>query len=415
MAYQAVKGTRDFYPEQTEVRKKVFDTLRKQAQLYGFGEVESPAMESIELLTAKSGEEIKEQIFVMEKRSTEQLGLRFDITVPLARMFIARQKELPKPVKWFYLTRMWRYEAPQRGRLREFYQFGVELFGASDVSADAEIISLAIDSLAALGLTEKDVVIKLNSRELIEGFLENIGVTAIEEALRLIDKRAKLKTEEFSQAAAFLTLEQRQALEAFFAADLTTAVSLAGARGESLQALFSELEQRGKGAWITFAPDIARGLAYYTGTVFECFDRGEKNRAILGGGRYDAMVEQFGGQPCPATGFAMGDVVLELFLKEKGLWDYKEQGIDFYVASVHETYAPKVIEIVQSLRRQYKVDYDLMGRKLGKQLAYANTIKVQQVVIVGDETKEGKVVLKDLTSGTEKIVAIDSLCEKKKS
>lgn len=409
MTYQAVKGTRDFYPEQTGVRKRVFELLKKQACAYGFGEVESPALENMALLTAKSGDEIKEQIFVLEKRSTEQLGLRFDLTVPLARMFITKQKELPKPVKWFYLTRMWRYEAPQRGRLREFYQFGVELFGSADAKADAEIISLAIDSLAALGLTDKDVVIKLNSRELIEAFLKKIKVTAIEEALRLIDKRAKMKPEEFVQAATFLTQEQQQALEEFFTADLAKAVSLAGVSSTPLQEVFEILEQRGKGTWVAFAPDIARGLGYYTGTVFECFDRGEKNRAILGGGRYDSMIEQFGGQPCPATGFAMGDVVLELFLKEKGLWKEDAYGVDYYVAAVHDAYAPKAAEIAQILRKRYTTDYDLMGRKLGKQLAYANAINARQVIIVGDETKDGNVVVKNLVSGTEETVALASL------
>jgi histidyl-tRNA synthetase len=169
------------------------------------------------------------------------------------------------------------------------------------------------------------------------------------------------------------------------------------------------LEKTGKEKYIEFSPGIARGLAYYTGTVFECYDRDEKFRAILGGGRYDQMIEQFGGQPCPATGFGMGDVVLELFLREKGLWDCETEGVDYYVAPVNEEYAGKAVEIADRLRKKYSAEVDIMGRKLAKQLNYANNIKAKKVVIVGDETNSGRVNIKDMNSGKEETVEIDKI------
>ena len=196
--YQNVKGTVDFYPEEKGVKEAVFTKLRTAAQNFNFKEIETPAFETLELLTAKSGEEVKTQIFTLEKRSTEQLGLRFDLTVPTARLYIQKQKELPKPVKWFYIDRMWRYEAPQKGRLREFYQYGVEVFGSDKPEADAEVIALAIESLESLGLTSKDIFVKVNNRKLLEGMLlQLIPKEALDDVIRLIDKSAKIKEKEF--------------------------------------------------------------------------------------------------------------------------------------------------------------------------------------------------------------------------
>jgi len=172
--YQNVKGTVDFYPEDKYIKEAVFTKLRDTAVRFNFNEIETPSFETLELLTAKSGEEIKTQIFTLEKRSTEQLGLRFDLTIPTTRLFIQKQKELPKPVKWFYIDRMWRYEKPQKGRLREFYQYGVEMYGSDKPEADAEVIALAIESLKNLGLTQKDIIVKINNRKLLEGLLLEI-------------------------------------------------------------------------------------------------------------------------------------------------------------------------------------------------------------------------------------------------
>jgi histidyl-tRNA synthetase len=417
MVYQSVKGTRDFYPEEMQPRNRLFDLLRQNAVRYGFKEIESPAFENLSLLTAKSGEEIKTQIFVMEKRSTEEIGLRFDMTVPAARMFITKQRELPKPVKWFYIDKQWRYEAPQKGRLREFYQFGVELFGSDKIQADAEVISLAIDNLVLLGLTDKDFVLKINNRELLQGFLESIGIKEIDKTLRVLDKKNKITLKEFKDELSYLEYEQVDLLLEFLSltsiesiTELEVELNEKAKKGMStLVQLFNLLDSLGKKKFIQFSPETARGLAYYTGTVFEANDREGKFRALLGGGRYDNMIEQFGGEACPATGFAMGDVVLELFLREKKLWDDSLNGVDYFVAPVNNDYISKALEIASKLRKKFSVDVDLMERKLGKQFSYADSLKAKKVVIVGDETKAGKVKIKDMVSGKEDEVKIDSL------
>src|SRR3989338_7334977 len=198
MAVQKPKGTVDFYPEELAVRSKLFDLLRQQALRYNFKEIESPAFENLSFLTKKEGEEIVGQIFSLEKRGDEQFGLRFDLTVPAARMFIEKQKSLPKPVKWFYLSRMWRYEQPQAGRLREFYQMSCEIFGSSKPEADAELLNLIIDCLASLGLTKNDFFIKINNRKLLEGLLLDIvDKNQTPGVIRIIDKRAKISQAEF--------------------------------------------------------------------------------------------------------------------------------------------------------------------------------------------------------------------------
>lgn len=422
ISYKAVKGTRDFMPDYMAIRKKLFDNFNSVTKAYGFSEVETPAMEELKLLTAKSGDEIKSQIFVMEKRSTEEIGLRFDMTVPLARLFVEKQKEIAKPVKWSYGSRMWRYEAPQKGRLREFYQMGVELFGSDKIQSDAEVISVGIDTLVKLGLTEKDFVIKINNRELIEGIFKTIGIEDqenLENAMRAIDKKSKISPEAFDEELGFLEDNQKDKVKEFLEIksfeDLKKQFSemneMAQKGLDDLENLFRLLKATGKDKYVKFCPEVARGLAYYTGTVFECFDKEGKFRAILGGGRYDKMVEIFGGQSTPATGFAMGDVVIELFLKEKGLWKEEKSKVDYYIAPVNNNYLELAFKVADELRKfGKKVEIDLLDRKLGKQFAYAENI-TDKILVVGDEAKEGKVVLKDLTkeNRNDEIVEINSL------
>ena len=198
MSFQKPKGTQDFYPDEMAQRNAVFDVLRRVARRYGFREISSPAFEGLELLTKKEGEEIKQQIFVLEKKGEEEYGLRFDLTVPFTRMFMEKDKELAKPVKWFAIDRVWRYERQQKGRLREFYQFDAEIFGSDRIASDAEVILLAIDSLKAFGLTEKDFFVKLNSRALLQSLIvPYLGKASVEEAIFAIDKKGKLSPEAF--------------------------------------------------------------------------------------------------------------------------------------------------------------------------------------------------------------------------
>ncbi|MBN2421344.1 histidine--tRNA ligase [Candidatus Woesearchaeota archaeon] len=408
--YQKVKGTIDFYPEEKAMRDLLFSSLRNTAKKFNFKEIETPAFETLELLTAKSGEEIKAQIFTLEKRSTEQLGLRFDFTVPAARMFVQKQKELPKPVKWFVIDKAWRYEAPQKGRLREFYQFSCELLGSDKPEADAEVIRMAIELYKSMGLTEKDFYVRLNNRKLLVSLLSNIPQEKINSVLRVVDKVEKLSEKEFSDELKQLSLNEKQIK------NIQNITLLKGKPSEIIQKISLESEATktavdemtkiidgldGYEDFITLDLSLVRGQDYYTGTVFEFFDREEKYRAIGGGGRYDNLIELFKGEPCPATGFGIGLVPTMLLLEEKGLMPKLELRPDYYVA-----YFPNVkkeaLELVKKLRKNNIVETDLMQRKFGKQMEYANSIKAKKLIVIGEnEVKERNIKIKDMNTGIE--------------
>ncbi len=408
MKFQNVKGTKDFYPEDRAAFNWMRNIFQQMAVKYGFLEVESHAFESLSLLCEKEGEETKQQIFTLEKRSNEQLGLRFDLTVPMTRMFIAKQKELPKPVKWFNIARMWRYEAPQKGRLREFYQFGVEIFGSDKPEADAQVISLAIDSLQALGLSSRDFYVKINNRNLLQGLIEGLGIGNISEVITIIDKMAKISEGEFVAELEKLGLTQAQIKkldEILKTSDLKKLKNLneLAEQGKwELQGVLDALSD--KEAFIRVDLTVARGLAYYTGTVFEAYDREGKYRALFGGGRYDRMIQSFGGDPCAATGFGIGFATLGLFLDEKMLVPQPDTCIDYYVAPIKDD--PRVLKLAQEiagkLRKDYRVDVDIMRRSMPKQFEYATKIKAKNIIILGDnELKSGVITIKNLETGNE--------------
>ncbi len=417
--YQKVKGTVDFYPEDKAIKETIFSKLRQTAKNFNFKEIETPAFETLELLTAKSGEEIKTQIFLLEKRSTEQLGLRFDLTIPAARLFIQKQKELPKPVKWFYIDKMWRYEAPQKGRLREFFQYGVEIFGSDKPEADAEIIALAIESLKSLGLTAKDIFVKMNNRKLLEALLlESITKDKIEDVTRLIDKSSKITQDELVAELKKLRLNDKQIT------DIQKLIKLKGKPSEVLNKIPLDTDSVKKAVeevkqiidnlsayedFLVLDLSIARGLAYYSGTVFEIFDRNESLRAIAGGGRYDNLIELFKGEPTPATGFGMGNVTLTLLLEEKGLLPKSELEPDYYVAYFPDV-KKEALQLIQKLRENNVVETDIMQRKFGKQMEYANAIKAKRLIVIGEnEVKSKQLKIKDMKSGKEEVKRWDEL------
>ncbi len=419
MQYQKPKGTRDFYPGEKRARHVLFDSFRSIAAKYGYGEIESPAFEYLELLTAKSGEEIKKEIFVMEQRSSEQLGLKFDLTIPAARLFIQKQKELPKPVKWFYVDKMWRYERPQAGRLREFYQMGVELFGSDKAEADAEVISLAIDFLLNLGLKKEQFIVKINNRKLLEGLLKRLKISNISETIRVIDKKNKISEADFTAELKKLKLTSQQIQNIkqmlktnnpndlkklkFFAQEAELGL-------KELNAVIYALKLFRKERYIQFDLSAARGLDYYTGCVFECFDSKQAMRSIFAGGRYDNLIENFGGEKTPATGFAIGDATLQLLLEENGLWEIKPQPIDYYIIVISENAKEQAFELCQRLRLKYAADIDLTGRSIKNQLDYANKLGAQKVIFLGDsEIKSQKATIKDMRTGKEEKIPFTKL------
>jgi histidyl-tRNA synthetase len=419
MTYQKPKGTRDFYPEEKTARHELFDSFRRIATNYGYGEVETPAFETISLLNAKAGTDIKEEIFTLTKRGSEQLGLRFDLTVPAARLFIQKQKEMPKPVKWFYIDKMWRYERPQAGRLREFYQLGIEVFGSDSSLSDAEVLSLCIDYLRSLGLKTTQFIIKVNNRKLLEGLLQGLKIKNSDDVIRIIDKRKKVKEADFTAMLtdAKVTASQIKDIKKMLAMNDTKNIgklkylTTEAAEGlVELESLIESLKLFRKDRYVKIDLSTARGLAYYTGNVFECFDAKEAFRSIFAGGRYNNLIENFGGQPTPATGVAMGDATLQILLEENGLWPDKKQQLDYAIVVIGDNAKDQAFELCQLLRAQYSVDIDLSNRSPKQQTAYANNRNAKKVIFLGDdEIKTGKATVKDMQSGKESKILFEKL------
>ena len=421
MKFQKVKGMEDLYPEDYAIWLAIAEKLRVVARRFGFQEVDMPAVETMKTLAAKSGEEIKEQIFVFEKKGGEELGLRFDLTVPITRMFVAKQFDLPKPVKWFAVQKMWRYEAPQKGRLREFSQLSAELFGSNKPEADAECINLMIALFEALGLTSKDFFIKINNRKLLEGLLlDFLPKSKLEAVERVIDKWTKISEEEFDTELNKLKIDATKRAQIKHVVEFNgdpekvlselpkhfTLKGMAAEGAKELQALVKFVPKN----YLKLDLSVARGLAYYTGNVYECFDKEEKFRALAGGGRYNDLVGLFGGSPAPATGFAIGFATLQLLLKEKKLLPKPDISPDYYIAPVNEDMIPKAVEIASKLRKKAVVDIDLQRRKLSKQFEFADSIGAKKVVIVGPkDIKEDKVTVRDMKTGKESKIKINAL------
>lgn len=407
--FQKVKGTIDFYPEEYSVQNAIFSSLKNTARKFNFQEIDTPMLETFELLSAKSGPEIREQIFTIERKGGEDLALRFEFTASYARMFIERQKELPKPVKWFSINRVWRYERPQAGRLREFFQFNTELYGSDKPEADAEVINCAVESLRNLGLKNQDYQVKINNRKLLNGILSDLDKNSVDEVSRIIDKASKLNESELSEMLKKATKKADEVLaltkikgnfsECLPELENYAKNELAKEGLDELKKVFEFIDND----VCIFDMSIVRGLAYYTGTVFEIFDKEMKYRAIAGGGRYDKMIESFGGEPTPATGFGMGYATLSLLLKEKGLEPKPDLSPDYYVIYFNDV-KKEALELIQKLRKNNVVETDLMQRKFGKQMEYANSIKAKKLIVIGEnEVKERNIKIKDMNSGKEEI------------
>jgi len=398
------------YPEYMRARRIVFDRICEVARNFGFHEVDTPSVEYLDLFRIKSGEEIVRQTFSFTDKGGREITLIPELTPSVARMIAAR-KDLVKPAKWFSFPKMWRYEEPQSGRLREFYQFNADIFGVSEIYADAEIIALAMEILDSLGLKNK-YLMKLSDRILMEDMLRSMGIEKIEEAFRIIDKKDKLPEDAFYDEMLKITSEENvDSLSEILKmkGDIDTVLSKLEHfdRSDTLSSLKDLLQAYGKR--VTFDLSIVRGLAYYTGIVFEVHDYKGEFRAVLGGGRYDKVVELFGAQPTPAVGFGMGDAVLELLMRREGVWPEEKIDVDYFIAII-PGFRQKAIEVAMLLRKKgYRVDLELRNRGIGKQMKYANKINAKYTVIVGEETREGKVVVKDMESGEQEVIPLEKL------
>ncbi len=411
--FQKLKGFRDIYPEAMRARRIVFDRINNVAKSFGFHEIDSPSVERLELFRVKSGDEIVNQTFSFVDKGGREITLIPELTPTVARMLAAR-KDLVKPVKWFSFPKMWRYEEPQSGRLREFYQFNADIFGVAGIEADAEILALAMEILDSMGLEGK-YTMRVSDRLLMEEILNDMDVKDREAAFHLIDKMGKMPEDAFRDELFRIAGEGpgEQLLEILkikgTVDDVVSNVASKN-RGETLLKLQELMDAYGKK--ITLDLSIVRGLAYYTGIVFEAHDYKGEFRAILGGGRYDNVVQLFGGEKTPAVGFGMGDAVLELIMKREGMWPEERIEVDAFVAVV-KGYRGDAVKIATKLRRMgYAVDISLQDRSLGKQMKYANRINARYVVIVGEEIKNGEVVLKNMETGEQKVKPVVELLAK---
>ncbi|MHC4994951.1 MAG: histidine--tRNA ligase, partial [Planctomycetota bacterium] len=332
MKLQAPKGTRDFYPEEMAWRRHLEDAWRAASIRSGFEEVEGPIFELLDVYKAKSGEGIISELFSLTDRGGRELAIRPEFTPTLARMVSAHATTLPKPIKWFCIPNLCRAERPQRGRLREFLQWNVDMLGVDGPVADAETIYTAVDLLRNLGLRPTHVKVKISHRNVVKRILQRLGVPEekIIDAFTLLDRRDKMLPEEFSKQAAELGMDE-QTLERFnqiarvrHAADapwdqIKEEFGVPDEDLADLRDLHLQLKAFGLAPWCEYDLGIVRGLAYYTGTVYEIHEISGAERALAGGGRYDDLIKAFGGPGMSAVGFGMGDVVLSLVLADKGL------------------------------------------------------------------------------------------------
>jgi histidyl-tRNA synthetase len=404
------KGTRDFYPEDMLFQEFIFSSWHKTCRRYGFEAVDGPMFEALPVYTAKSGDEIEKQLYTFEDKGGRMMALRPEMTPTVARMVAARGSMLKRPVRWYSIPRLFRYERMQKGRLREFYQLNMDILGIEDVLADAELIAASIDMMRDLGLTANDFTVHVSSRHLLEQLFTSVGVAP--EALPLLyaalDKKHKVPAEEFEREVAVAvpdsTVRARvvAALSAQSLEEVERVAPNLPAAGD-LRTLLAHLETFGMRDYASFDIGIVRGLAYYTGIVFELLDKQRTLRAIAGGGRYNHLVKAYGGQDTPAVGFAAGDVVLAELLRDKGIGPAAQPRSQVFVAALDDAYPGKTIEMAQSLRGAgISAEFPLKPTGLGKQFKQADACGALLTIIIGgDEEKQDCAKIKDMKAGGE--------------
>ncbi|PYK38980.1 MAG: histidine--tRNA ligase [Verrucomicrobia bacterium] len=397
---QALPGFRDFLPNDCAARNYIFARWREVARRYGFIEWDAPVLEPTEIYQKKSGPEIVAQLFNFTDKGEREVAMRPELTPSLARVVAAHEREFKKPLKWFSIGQFFRYEKQQRGRLREHFQLNCDIIGETALAADIELVSLCIDIVRAFGFTEKDFVVRISDREFWTDFLRSRKVAAEQwdEILQTIDKFGREPREKTSEKLGQL-------------ADPVLRILSEGGKSEKLDRLVDGLRARGLADFVDIDVRIVRGLAYYTGIVFEVFDRAGQLRAIAGGGRYDNLIEQLsdGAVSLPALGFAMGDVVLGELIGETASAREAmqkaiaaEQKIDIYIVIAKEERRADALAQIQKLRdRGYRVDYLLTSRKVARQFQTAEDLGARVALLYGDEWPQ--VAVKDLATGEQKL------------
>ena len=402
---QPVRGTLDYYPEEMALRTWLNARMREVCESFGYSEYEGPMLERFELYAAKSGAELVEkQSYVFEDRGGERITLRPELTPTLARMVAARQRQLTFPLRWWSFGPFWRYEKPQKGRSREFFQWNIDLIGDDSPEADAEIAAIAATFLKNAGLRSNETQILVNNRQLMQGELEALGVKQQlrTEVFNLIDRRDRLSAEAWKERGKEIGLDETQLMGI---ESLIENLDL-WKKSPGMQRFFKAIEVLGVQEYVRFAPHIIRGLDYYTGTVFEAWDTAGEFRAIFGGGRYDNLVNAVGGDPVPATGLAIGNVIISLMLQAFGHLPDLQHGTPIYITAFDQDHLLESLSLAAELRRVgLKVTSHLTPDKLQKQFKQADRIGARFVLVLGpDEIKEKVVSVKNLRTGEQRSI-----------
>jgi histidyl-tRNA synthetase len=422
MKFDRPRGTRDFLPDEMGVRRVILDKVRNAFEMHGFEEMDTPAIELWEVLAAKGGDEVERQIYRFQDKGERWLGLRFDLTVPLARV-VANTPDLTKPFKRFNISKVWRYEEPQSGRFREFVQADIDIVGAARIEADLECVSTAVDALRALGLGDFEV--RINDRKILDGMVEGLGMGAEGKAkvFRSLDRLDKVGEEGVARELAAMGLPEGKAAsvlefthfrgqEAIDYVAKELASSKAAMEGvEELKRIEALSGAFGLGGAMRIDFSLVRGLDYYTGPVFEIRTKTAQIGSIGGGGRYDRLIERFGGPPTPATGISLGVERLYEVLMEKIRAEGRRSGTAVFVASVNDAVAEEAVRISRELVGMgVPAEPDIMGRKLGRQLEYAEKKGIPYVLIVGpEEIRTGKFKLRKMAEKQETVTDLQGV------
>ncbi|KAK4743238.1 hypothetical protein SAY87_001239 [Trapa incisa] len=413
------KGTRDFPPEEMRLRNWLFHNFREVSRLSGFEEVDFPVLESEALFIRKAGEEIRDQLYCFEDRGNRRVALRPELTPSLARLVIQKGKSVPFPLKWFAVGQCWRYERMTRGRRREHYQWNMDIIGVPEVTAEAELMSSIVTFFKKVGISSSDVGFKVSSRKVLQEVLGSYSVPEIlfGKVCIIIDKIEKIPIDDIKNELKLVGISEvaaEELLQVLSIKSLEKLEEVLGGAGEAisdLKQLFSLAEKFGYSDWIQFDASVVRGLAYYTGIVFEGFDREGKLRAICGGGRYDKLLSTFGGDDLPACGFGFGDAVIIELLKEKGLLPDLNQQVENIVCALDKKLQGAAASVATKLREKGQtVDLVLESKPLKWVFKRAARINAQRLILVGlSEWQRGMVSVKILASGEQNEVELANL------
>ena len=431
LSTQPYKGARDFYPEDMRIRNYIFDAWRLVCKRYGFEEYDFPFLEPWKIYAAKTGEEIvKKQLYYFEDRGGRKIAIRPEKTPSVARMVAAKINELTPPIKWFNIGNCWRYEKPQRGRGREFFQFDCDIFGVEDIVADVEVFSIPVEVMLQLGAKKEMFEIKISNRRLAEFYMKDIvklegGISKPDSQMykvgKIVDNKSKITEKEFVKQLEDVGLNPKQILQLqnFINSDTTF---LEKYREDSYGAdeiltFFELMKVKGYAEYFKYSPEIMRGLDYYSGNVIEQFDLDPKNnRSMFGGGRYDNLVDVFSSKKVPGVGFAMGDVTLLEFLKGWKLLPTLSTETKVLVTIFDESTRNKSFEITEKLREAgINTELYLETKKLDKQFKYADRKGLPYVIVAGPEEIENETVqLKDMKTKKQKELSLDEVIRKLK-